>query len=135
MLHKINFATPSQWWVIDMSDGPLPSLCRTAEVSVSEVSSSADLDHLAETAAPQAQCRNCRWWKKLGRQWGRCESKRIGQYIEAEGPLVTRDTFHCRLYALMAVRTSTSNGRPTSTRENTDTCGSQSPAKLGQLMK
>ena len=127
MIHTIDFATPSHWWASDMSDGRLPGLCRTAEISVSEVSSSADLEHLAETAAPQAQCQNCRWWKKLGRQWGRCGSKRIGQYIDAEGPLVTRDTFHCRLYALVAVRASTSSSCRTPNRENRDTCGSRSP--------
>lgn len=65
----------------------------------SPASGSAGAARLAAAAAADPCCGNCRRWKRLGRQWGNCGSKRIKHLVETEGALVTRDAFQCRLHA------------------------------------
>ena len=51
------------------------------------------------TPRPLATCVLCRNWFPMGRRWGRCRSSRIGDYVEMEGHLVTRDSFSCRFFS------------------------------------
>ena len=127
MNYTLDIHSPRRLRDDDKDNRPLSVFHKTTRDRDAGVSREVLPQTVAEEKAAQTQCRDCHWWKTLGRQWGRCESKRILQCIDAEPPLVTRDMFQCRFHRPTKVGAAACNGRRTTIRENPDTCGSRSP--------
>lgn len=50
-------------------------------------------------AGEDAKCSGCRHWLPFVDHWGRCNGAMVRQYVDSEGPLVTRSTFSCKFFA------------------------------------
>ncbi|MBL8659026.1 MAG: hypothetical protein JNM75_04640 [Rhodospirillales bacterium] len=50
-------------------------------------------------AGDDAKCSDCRHWLAFVDHWGRCGGAMVRQYVDSEGPLVTRSTFSCKFFA------------------------------------
>ncbi len=124
MIHAADFHKRSRTWAGNKADPPTSDLHHVAADQAPGACGSTGVVSLAEATATRANCLNCRWWQRRGRQWGKCGSKRIRQYIDTDDPPVTRDTFQCRFHAPCNVRAEANTESLASGRGTPSTCGS-----------
>lgn len=51
-------------------------------------------------ASERITCSNCCHWQAFAERWGRCNGDMVRRHVDGEAPLVTRDAFSCRFFAV-----------------------------------